>query len=326
MTGALDSGKVLRILSKKSGVITGCELIRDSILDMNNPIIFIAGATASGKSALAIKLARLIDGIILNCDAMQVYSDLRVITARPSDLDMGDAPHHLFGEIDGAVNFSVGHYLKAVAPYLEMQKPLIFVGGTGLYFKAMMQGLSEMPPVPDDIRETARGMLNPYAELQKYDTESAQKLNPNDSLRVLRALEIYMATGVTLPHWQRQNPPKPLLTPDIKFFLDVDRSVLAHRINARFIDMMQTGAIEEVEALMARGLDPALPLMRAHGVPALIQYLQHKIALKSVIETGQLETRQYAKRQMTWQRNQMSDWLAFTPENAYEELIKRLKI
>lgn len=293
---------------------------------MENPRIFIAGATASGKSALALRIAQSLDGIILNCDSMQVYSDLRIITARPSNEEMKQASHHLFGCIDGAVNFSVGHYIKAITPYLTHQKPLIFVGGTGLYYKAMMDGLSVMPPVPEEIRNVVRRLQNPHHELQKYDAESALKLNPNDHLRVLRALEIVLTTGQTLPSLQRQNPPQPLFTPTVKLFLDVPRDILAEKINTRFIEMMKTGAIDEVERLKARNLDPALPLMRAHGVPALIKYLKGDLALTAAIETGQLETRQYAKRQLTWFRNQMRDWLAFSPENAYEETMQRLKI
>jgi tRNA dimethylallyltransferase len=294
--------------------------------------ILIAGTTASGKSALGIKLAQALDGVVINADSMQVYRDLRVITARPAPEDEALAPHRLYGHVDAAVNFSVGRYVAdAVAVLKELrergQVP-IFVGGTGLYFKALTEGLSEMPPVPQEVREAVRqeseGVETPelHRLLAERDPETAWTLRPSDRLRVQRALEVFTATGRPLLSFHGARQPGPLADePVIKFFLSPERDELRRRIDARFRAMIGQGALEEVVALAGRGLDPMLPAMRAHGVPGLMAYLRHESGLDDAILKGQGDTRRYAKRQFTWFRHQLPDWTWVSPEAAFEDVM-----
>ncbi len=235
---------------------------------MNNPqpqALLIAGPTASGKSAVAISLARRLGGVVINADSMQVYRDLRVLTARPTDEEEALAPHDLFGHIDGAENFSVGRYLTAAAEALERAREAgrlpIFVGGTGLYFKALIRGLSDIPAVPADIRDTVRARAQglPTASLHAWlaavDPVMAAKLRPSDPQRILRALEVFEATGQSLAAFQGARTAALL---DIRrcraVFLAPERSGLLARIDARFDAMMASGALGEVEALAARRL------------------------------------------------------------------------
>jgi tRNA dimethylallyltransferase len=291
--------------------------------------ILIAGPTASGKSALALALARAGGGTIVNADSMQVYGDLRVLTARPTPAEEALAPHRLYGHVDGAVNYSVASYL-ADAAELVCGAPgrLIFVGGTGLYFKALIEGLSQIPPVPQAVRDAVRagaaGRATPdlHAELAAADADAARALQPNDRLRVLRALEVLAATGRSLSAFRGRKEGGPLAGLDpIKIFLDPDRDWLRRRIDARFAAMIEAGALAEVRSLAARNLDPALPVMRAHGVPALIAHLRGTLTLEEAIAAGQADTRRYAKRQFTWFRHQMPGWTWLSPEEAERLLL-----
>ncbi|MBA1156385.1 tRNA (adenosine(37)-N6)-dimethylallyltransferase MiaA [Microvirga mediterraneensis] len=296
--------------------------------------VLIAGPTASGKSALGIRLARDLDGVVINADSMQVYRDLRVITARPTPEEEGEAPHRLYGHVDAAVNFSVGRYVAdAVEILRELQgrKLPIFVGGTGLYFKALTEGLSDMPSVPDEVREQVRrdseGLETPelHRLLSERDPETARTLRPSDRLRVQRALEIFAATGQPLVSFHGVRQPGPLAdVPVIKLFLAPDRDELRRRIDARFLAMMDRGALDEVRALGERNLDPMLPAMRAHGVPGLLAYLRGEIPLDEAIVKGQGDTRRYAKRQFTWFRHQLPDWQWVAPEQGFEAAMERL--
>ncbi|EIM28046.1 tRNA (adenosine(37)-N6)-dimethylallyltransferase MiaA [Microvirga lotononidis] len=296
--------------------------------------VLIAGPTASGKSALGIKLARELDGVVINADSMQVYRDLRVITARPTPEEEAEAPHRLYGHVDAAVNFSVGRYVAdAVEVLREVQgrKLPIFVGGTGLYFKALTEGLSDMPPVPDEVREQVRrnseGLETPelHRLLTERDPETARTLRPSDRLRVQRALEIFAATGRPLASFHGARQPGPLAeVPVIKLFLAPDRDELRRRIDARFLAMMDQGALDEVGTLGERNLDPMLPAMRAHGVPGLLAYLRGEIPLDEAIAKGQGDTRRYAKRQFTWFRHQLPDWQWVAPETGFEAVMERL--
>jgi tRNA dimethylallyltransferase len=295
---------------------------------MSNRPILIAGPTASGKSALALRLARERDGVVINADSMQVYADLRVITARPTVEEEALAPHRLYGHVDGAVNYSVGRYAEDAATLLASvrdagQTP-IFVGGTGLYFKALTEGLSEIPPVPQDVRDAVRALCEgrDSAELHRLlderDSESAARLRPSDRLRVMRALEVQAATGRSIRSFHDEKIPGPLAEADaIKLFLAPDRDMLRARIDARFEEMMGQGALDEVARLMARGLDPMLPVMRAHGVPGLIAHLRGEVSLREAIIRAQGDTRSYAKRQFTWFRNSMPGWTWVAPEEGY---------
>ncbi|GJD66389.1 tRNA (adenosine(37)-N6)-dimethylallyltransferase MiaA [Methylobacterium frigidaeris] len=294
--------------------------------------ILIAGPTASGKSALALTLARRHGGVVINADSMQVYRDLHRLTARPSPEEEAQAPHRLYGTVDGAVNFSVGHYLAEAGSALreawEAGRLPIVVGGTGLYFMGLAQGLSEIPPVPDSVRAKVRagaeGRDTPelHAALARRDPDSAARLDPNDRLRVLRALEVLAATGQPITAFQAARRPGPLTgVPCAKLFLTPDREVLRARIDARFLAMMAAGALDEVRALAARDLDPMLPVMRAHGVPGLIAYLRGALSYDEAVARGQADTRRYAKRQVTWFRHQAgADWAWLTPEAATAEV------
>ena len=293
--------------------------------------MLIAGPTASGKSALALALAEKLGGVIVNADSMQVYRDLRVITARPTPGEEGRAPHRLYGHVDAAVNYSTGQWLRDVAGvldevYAERRVPML-VGGTGLYFKALTAGLAAVPQVPADIRAQVRARLQSegiaalYSELQARDAATAQRLMPNDRSRICRALEVLEATGRSLSDWHRDGLP-PLIDPATaaKVFLTCERKVLVARIEARFAAMLKAGALAEVRALAARKLDPLLPAMKAHGVPWLIRHLHGEISLDEAAAGAVMDTRRYAKRQLTWFRNQMPAWPREAPEQAFGRL------
>jgi tRNA dimethylallyltransferase len=287
--------------------------------------ILLAGPTTSGKSALALKLAQAHGGVIINADSMQVYRDLRVITARPTPAEEATVPHRLYGHVDAAENYSVGRWCVDAAAALKEAETSrlrpILVGGTGLYFKALTQGLAAVPPVPGDVRARVRtrlkeeGIASLYEELRQRDPASAERLMPADRSRVTRALEVVLATGRSLTNWHRDGM-KPAVdaTRAIKIFLKVEREELYRRINARFDAMLTEGALEEVRALAARGLDPSLPAMKAHGVPWLIRYLNSEITLEEAAEGGKRDTRRYTKRQGTWFRHQLPDWMWVAPE------------
>ncbi len=294
--------------------------------------ILIAGPTASGKSALALEIAVAGGGVIINADSMQVYRDLHVLTARPTPDEAQRAPHRLFGTVDGANNFSVGKWLDAVCAIIEStpQRPLIFVGGTGLYFKALTQGLSDIPAVPPEVRARLRRAAEGrepqalHAILAARDPLTAARVRPSDPQRVLRALEVLEGTGRPLASfWDARGTP--LLAPGSwrGVFLDIDRVDLSARIAARFETMMENGALDEVRALAARHLDPALPVMRAHGVPGLIECLRGVCSRKEAIERGITDTRHYAKRQVTFARHQLPEFTPVAPGDARAALLTR---
>src|SRR6476620_11747271 len=289
--------------------------------------VLIAGPTASGKSALALELAQKTGGVIINADSMQVYRDLRIITARPTPEAEAKVPHRLYGHVDAAVNFSVGYWVAdaaaALAEVRSQNRLPIFVGGSGLYFKALIRGLSAVPPIPPAIREGVRARLERdgvealHAELAQRDPDTAERLKPRDRTRIARALEVVEATGRSLTDWHREGLP-PLL-PSGAFsalFLAPDRDQLYARIDARFEAMLSAGALEEVAALAARHLDPLLPAMKAHGVPALLRHLRGEITLEEAAAIGRADTRHYAKRQFTWFRHQLPDFEWVKPDEA----------
>ena len=293
--------------------------------------VLIAGPTASGKSALALRLAEKIGGFIINADSMQVYRDLRTITARPSTEEEARTPHQLYGHIDAAVNYSTGQWLRDVATVLAEVKAggrvPILVGGTGLYFKALTTGLAAVPPIPADLREEVRarvarhGAPALHAELMGLDPVTARRLTVNDRSRIARAMEVALATGRPLSDWHREGMP-PLIDPAkaAKVFITCERAELVRRIEARFAAMLKVGALEEARALSRRKLDPMLPAMKAHGVPWLIRHLNDEITLDKAAAGAVMDTRRYAKRQLTWFRNQMKDWPWETAENAVAAL------
>ncbi len=297
--------------------------------------ILIAGPTASGKSALALAVAERHGGPIVNADSMQVYRDLRIITARPSVADEARVPHRLYGHVDAAENYSVGRWCQDARAALEEAKSAgrvpILVGGTGLYFKALTQGLSAVPPTPADIRAAVRarcdaeGAAALHAELARRDPAMAARLKPGDRMRLARALEVLEATGRSLADWHRDGLPA-ILDPDeaVKIFLVVDRAELYRRIDARFDAMLAEGALDEVRVLADRCLDPLLPAMKAHGVPWLRRHLAGEISLEAAAAGGKQDTRRYTKRQATWFRNQMPGWGWLAPGEAEKTIAEAI--
>lgn len=297
--------------------------------------ILIAGPTASGKSALALDLAERLGGTIVNADSMQVYSGLRVITARPSPDEEARVPHRLYGHVDPAEAYSTGQWLREVAVALaairaEGRVPIV-VGGTGLYFKVLTEGIAAVPAIPADIRETVRerlkrdGVSALYADLTARDPVMAARLMPLDRSRIARALEVVLATGRSIGDWQGHNS-EPLLPParTARVFVTLERVKLVARIEARFAGMLQSGALDEVKALAARQLDPLLPAMKAHGVPWLIRHLAGELSLDEAAAGSIMDTRRYAKRQHTWFRGQMKDWPFVPAGEAFNAIMDAL--
>ncbi len=287
--------------------------------------ILIAGPTASGKSGLALRLAEELGGVVINADSMQVYRELPILTARPGPAETARVPHALYGFVPGSEAYSAGRYGKDVPHALadaarDGRRPII-VGGTGLYFKTLTEGLSPIPSVPDDIRNhwrgrgIAEGAGAMHEELAVRDPEMATRLAPTDTQRVVRALEVIDATGTSLAKWQRV-PREPVLALEetIPLLVSPDREELYRRIDARFEAMMREGALEEVMQLDRLGLDPALPVMAALGVRPLMLHLAGELSLADAVVAGQAETRQYAKRQTTWARSNMIAWRHITAQ------------
>ena len=285
--------------------------------------VLIAGPTASGKSGLALRLAERLGGTVINADALQVYADLRILTARPSAVEETRVPHLLFGTVDAAQNHSVGHWLadaeRALAAAWAAGSLPILVGGTGLYFRALTQGLSDIPAVPAAVRARVRGeaagvaVADLHARLARRDPAMAARLRPTDPQRILRALEVLEATGTSLATFQAVRA-SPLLPPSrfAGVFLAPDRHALGRAIDSRFDAMMAAGALAEVARLAARRLDPTLPAMRALGVPGLLACLAGTLDAGEAKAQGKLDTRRYAKRQFTFGRSQLPDlpWMA----------------
>ncbi|MCC7252461.1 MAG: tRNA (adenosine(37)-N6)-dimethylallyltransferase MiaA [Hyphomicrobium sp.] len=281
--------------------------------------ILIAGPTASGKSALAIALAERMGGTVINADAMQVYRELHVLTARPSEADEQRVPHRLYGHVPAADAYSAARYAAearaAIAAAARADSIPIIVGGTGLYFKALTDGLSPIPPIPDEIRTRWRsraseeGAAALHAVLAERDSEMAARLRPTDPQRLVRALEVLEATGTSLARWQ-ERPGEPVVTVEQgrAVVVSPERDALRRRIDARFDLMMEHGALDEVEALLEQGLGPTLPAMRALGVAPLARLIAGSMSAAEAAEAAKAETRQYAKRQLTWLRRNMMSW------------------
>ena len=298
--------------------------------------MLIAGPTASGKSALALTLAEKLaragrPAAIVNTDSMQVYSALRVLTARPDAGEMARAPHHLYGHVPPSERYSVGRWLDDVRGVLAGLEaaghvPLL-VGGTGLYFRALTQGLAALPDIPAAIREhwraemAGQGPAALHRLLAGRDPDAAAMIRPGDRQRIVRALEVKEATGRSILAWQQgqggqeAEPDPPLIDPATarRLVVEPDRAALYARIERRFDAMVDAGALDEVAALLTLDLDPDLPVMKAIGVKAFADFLGNRIPLEEAISKAKTESRRYAKRQMTWFRNQMDGWQRLDP-------------
>lgn len=289
--------------------------------------ILIAGPTAAGKSALALRLARTTNGIIVNADALQVYCCWQVLTARPDATEAAQAPHALYGHIGRDQPYSVGHWLREVSDILQTdtRRPII-IGGTGLYFMALTEGLAPIPQTPTEVRARADAMPAAAlaAELASADPNTAARIDMDNPARVQRAWEVLTATGRGLADWQDDTPP-PLvpLADAVPVVLQADRDWLADRIDRRFDAMMDQGALDEVRAYVSRGWDPALPSAQAIGAPELAAHLCGTIPLDQAVDAAKQQTRQYAKRQRTWFRKRMRAWLPVDPhdpDRAFHEI------
>ncbi|RUM24626.1 tRNA (adenosine(37)-N6)-dimethylallyltransferase MiaA [Rhizobium vallis] len=289
----------------------------ENLLSVENAIL-ITGPTASGKSALAVELARRHAGAVVNADSMQVYDTLRVLTARPSEEEMQGVPHHLYGYVPAGAAYSTGAWLRDVSALLPVLRAAgqlpVFVGGTGLYFKALTGGLSDMPEIPEALREELRARLleegpdRLHAELAEADPAMAAGLNRQDGQRIVRALEVVRATGRSIADFQGRSGPVVIDAAKArKIVVLPERAVLHARINGRFEKMLREGAEDEVRALLALGLPAEAPVMKAIGVSQIAAMLKGEMSRDEVLEKGAAATRQYAKRQMTWFRNQMDE-------------------
>lgn len=282
--------------------------------------VLIAGPTASGKSALAMEVAERIGGAVVNADSMQVYRDLAVLTARPTPADEARVPHRLYGHVGAEEVYSVARWLEDVAAAVAELDAAglvpVVTGGTGLYFRALTQGLAGVPEVPAEVRARWRAAAETaapaelHAELAARDPVMAARLRPTDPQRILRALEVVDATGRSLADWHGEPVAPPLFSAGgvVRLVVAIERADLHRRIDARFEAMTAAGALDEAARLGARGLAPDLPAMRAIGVRPLLAAGAGQIDLDRAIARGQAESRQYAKRQETWFRNQMADW------------------
>ncbi len=294
-------------------------------LETGQDAILITGPTASGKSALAVEMAKRHGGVVINADSMQVYDTLHVLTARPSDDDMQDIPHHLYGHVPASQLYSTGEWLRDVGALLGAVRGAgripVFVGGTGLYFKALTGGLSDMPAIPPAVRDTVRGRLHDegpealHAVLAAIDPATAASLRPGDGQRIARALEVFATTGQSIRVFQAQQGPMTIAADRaLKLVVLPERQLLRQRIDRRFAQMLKQGAVEEVEKLLSLGLHPDMPAMKAIGVPQITAMLGGTMTEAKVVETASAATRQYAKRQMTWFRNQLDEsWHRLDP-------------
>ncbi len=288
------------------------------MLSAPSPVTLIAGPTASGKSALALRLARSTGGEIVNADSMQVYADLRVLTARPSPRDEAAARHHLFGVADAAEAWSVGRWLRTatrvLADIASRGRPAIVVGGTGLYFRALTAGLAEVPGIPATVRAKTQALYDEIGEaafrarLTEFDSTAAERIASADRQRLTRAYEVFAASGRPLSDWQART--NPALAPGSwrAWVLEPPRDAIYARCDERLAAMLDAGALDEVARLTSRRLDAKLPALKALGVAPFAAHLRGEVSLDEALARARQDTRHYAKRQVTWFRHQAPDW------------------
>ena len=282
--------------------------------NLKQTLYFITGPTCIGKSSLAIRLAKKINGVIINADSMQVYSNLNILTARPSKKDLLEIKHELYGYVDAAVRYNVSNWcndvLKIIKNNEENNLPSIIVGGSGMYIDSLLNGLIPIPPIPEKYKNDSLSLLNEVGTkkfteiINKFDSESLSKISLQDSSRMRRIWEVYQSTGKKYSYWINKKNKIFLKNFSNKIFLFIPpRDDIYKKINLRFNTMINEGAIEEVKKLISLNLDVSLPIMKAHGVPEITNYLCGKIDLEECIKKSQQVTRNYAKRQLTWWRS-----------------------
>ena len=303
-------------------------------MDKQSKIILISGPTASGKSNFAVKIAKKIQGEIINADSMQVYKNLKVLTARPNKIEQKDIKHHLYGVIDLNKRFSTGQWLKAAIKNIKevkkRKKIPILVGGTGLYFQSLTNGLVKIPEIPLKFRNKIRltqkqnGQKKFYKQLLKIDPKSKKKFDPNDIQRTIRAFEIKSFTKISMYEWLKKTKPEFKEDEFLKLYIDFKREDLVKRISLRLVKMMEEGAIIEVKKFMKLKIKKNLSVNRVIGIDELTQYLDGKINLDQAQEFISIKTRQYAKRQATWARSRMTSWKKINPIKI-SDYIKKLK-
>jgi tRNA dimethylallyltransferase len=281
------------------------------------PAILIHGPTASGKTALAIELASRLDGEIVNADAMQVYADLDILSARPNAAELAQAPHHLFGHVDAAARYSTGVWAKEAAAKIAALRAAdrtpIVVGGTGLYLTALSEGLSDIPDIPEAARRDARtrvakDVAAAHAELMRVDPAAGARIGAGDPQRIARALEVWIATGKSLSSFHGASEPALKAGEWVGVALTPPREALYTRINARVDAMLKAGALDEAKRLWSRGIPRDMPAMRAHGMPGFADYFDGQAPLAAAVERCKRDTRRYAKRQFTWIAHQFTLW------------------
>ena len=302
-------------------------------MDKQSKIILISGPTASGKSNFAVKIAKKINGEIINADSMQVYKRLKILTARPSNKNKQNIKHHLYGVIDLDKKFSTGEWLKATIKKIKeikkIKKVPILVGGTGLYFQSLINGLVEIPEIPVKFRNRIRaihkkeGQKKFYKKLLKIDPKIKGKFDQNDSQRTIRAFEIKSFTKVSMYDWFNKTTSEFRNSDFLKLYLSVDREELIKRINKRTLVMMKEGAIKEVKKFISLKIKKEQSVNKVIGIDELTQYLENKIDLDEAVELILIKTRQYAKRQATWARTRMTSWNKITL-TAIDGYIKKL--
>ena len=297
-------------------------------------VLLISGPTAGGKSLMARRLAEELDGEVINADALQVYRELRLLSARPSAEEMGDVRHHLFGHISAARSFSAGTWLKAALEVIagvdgRGRLPII-VGGTGLYFHCLTRGLAEIPEASGEIRKSLRARLERegaaelHRALVELDPDLAARLPRSDTQRILRGLEVYEATGASLSSWLKLPPVRRFEADFIKVVLLRDRGFLVEAAERRLDAMVSAGVLDEVRVLMELGLPPEMPAMKALGLREFAGHLAGEVSLDEALEQAKVATRRYIRRQLTWIRTQMSDWVGVSDEVALRAEVRGL--
>ena len=303
---------------------------------MINKIILISGPTATGKSSLALKIAKKIDSEIINADSIQLYKDLSILTARPL-VEQETIKHHLYGLLNGDIKWSVGKWLQEtkvlIQNIIEKRKIPIIVGGTGLYFKAITDGLSPIPDIDHLVRDKLNDLLlkegleSLYLDLQKVDEVAAEKINPNDKQRIIRALEVYNGTKKRISDYWKMKRVKYIDKPTVNFSIEAERRWIYEKCDSRVDNMFREGVIDEVKNLKNKNYSKDSPIFKAIGVEEISSFLDEKISIEEASDLIKFKTHQYAKRQITWINNQMITWNKINTQHSdknVDEIIKKL--